>query len=557
MKPIFGRLLAFKEGLRHYFLPALFTLVAYLGIVAEIFGPHPSERVWTFKLIMAAAIGFGLSFYFASLMLSNEEQQRFKWPLYLGSIAAAIGSYFLLDNKSEFHIAWCVGIVVIFLVLGVYNYFNETNKRLFFTQFITAIVTAFFMALIFTLGLNVIVAAIHFLLFKLTKYGEITGSLVAFGGVVFFPIALLALLPEKGSLKPSAKAVKILVYNVAFPTVVALIAVLYVYIAKILITWDLPSGQINWFVSYAALAFIIFSLILPQYESRIIEVFKRVAGGVMIPLIVVQLIMVYIRLDAYGLTPLRWASLICIAIAICFVVASFFKRMEYIHKAVLAIVVGAFVLALGPFSIFEVPAWEQNLRLTGILEDAQMLEPATDKTSVVIANPELEKETKNKIFSAYIELDRYRARGGKTHLPEWLPERTAFKDNFGFELNESYAWEDQQNENPTYYTYFNWTEIDLSGAQKLYFVRGGEQRSPEVVMGEYGRFSVAGKDFDIREELAKLPQEKGGIDPSYEPLYTIQLDENYVLYIESATVYGNPEANSYNDLSGFIVVKEH
>lgn len=551
MKSITDRFLALREGIKHYVLTALFAVAAYIGIVAEIFGEHPSERVWTFKLMMAAAIGFAVSFYFSSYLRTQKGDDKFKLPLSLAALAFSIASYFLLDNKSELHIALCVGVVVIFLVLGVYTYFNNENKHLFFTQFLTSIVTAFFMALVFTGGVLIIIAAINFLLFKLDKFGEIMGSVGFLGFEVFFPIALLALLPKPGSLKPSARAVKIIAYNVAFPTFVVLIGVLFIYIAKILVTWQLPSGQINWFVSYAALAYIFFALILPQYETKAVDLFKRFGAWFMIPLIIVQIIMVYIRFDAYGLTPPRWASMITIAIAIAFVLVALFSKTEKVHKAVLAIVVGAFVLAMGPFSLFEMPAWEQNARLArnlkaaGILSESNTLSPQT----------EVDKDLQKKIFSSWIELDRYRDRGGKVHFEEWLPKREGFEEAFGFKFDESSYWNDPI-ERTSFYASHSWGLIDVSDASEMFLIGVDERAGGKVKPGKYGIVNIDGESFDIRDELLKLPEADGLYHPEYDDLFKIKLSDKYELYIENATVYLDGDDNNYNDLKGYVLIKE-
>ena len=122
------------------------------------------------------------------------------------------------------------------------------------------------------------------------------------------------------------KAYKIIFLYAIFPLFIVLIAVLYAYIIKSLCMMNLPSGTFNPFVSSATLGFLVLSFVLKVFDNKATKILRKAGSFVMIPLVVVQIVAFCIRENAYGLTQVRYASLLYIFFSIAAIVILFLSN---------------------------------------------------------------------------------------------------------------------------------------------------------------------------------------------------------------------------------------
>ncbi len=186
--------------------------------------------------------------------------------------------------------------------------------------------------------------------------------------VFLAPMVLLSRLPleEEEDAAPS-KTHRVLIGNIGIPVYLLLIAVLYIYFIKIAVTLTMPEGRINWFASFALLFFVFFRLQSEDLDTGPSRFLTKYGAWLMLPVIGMQILALVIRLRAYGLTTVRWYSLVCTGLGILFVLASLLKEPPY-RWIVLVCVAAALVTTGTGWNGYDVSAGNQTDRLTKALE---------------------------------------------------------------------------------------------------------------------------------------------------------------------------------------------
>lgn len=186
---------------------------------------------------------------------------------------------------------------------------------------------------------------------------------------------------------------KFLLYAV-FPFSLILLAILYLYVGKIFYYQEMPVGTMNWYASIAMLGFVMFYAIFPREENfRPFARFRQLGFLIFAPILAVQLCGVYERHVAYGLTFLRYTSMICTA---CGMVALFFAARRKSPKCFyLFLVLVTLLFSLTPLNVIDVPKRAQQARLEALVEKYGLLEDGSFKMK-----DELSPKERKNILSA-------------------------------------------------------------------------------------------------------------------------------------------------------------
>ena len=164
-------------------------------------------------------------------------------------------------------------------------------------------------------GISAIILSVDILLFKVST--DSYAYMLTVIWVLFAPIYYLSLLPRFDSKKDSdiemlersenyPKFLEILVSYIAIPLITAYTLVLIAYFVKILVTFNWPSGQVGLMVLIYSAAGLIVFVLSSLLENRFTELYRFIFPKVLIPVVIMQLVSVGIRLNAYGVTESRY-----------------------------------------------------------------------------------------------------------------------------------------------------------------------------------------------------------------------------------------------------------
>jgi len=465
-----------------------------------------------------AEIGLVLLSALAYLALEGYENNPYIWSGYVGVI-----------------IAMFVGIVYTANTAGISKTFSYIFKNTVFNGLVCGIVYA---------GTALSIFAFQSLIYDFNdSYKVYAIAALLIWVVLFFNLSLSAI-PRRDAELKIPNLFKAIVMYVGLPVYLLLIAILYGYLGKILLAFNFPSGQVNWFASFASLMFIFFVLALEQYkdENKAAKVFVKFGGYAIIPIIVVQFIAMYIRLSNYGLTTSRYISLVLNIVALVFAVVTFVKNGRYIKHMLIAVICLSLLLTVTPLNIHDVPRWEQTARLTQVLQQNDMIE-----NGKIVAKDDISQEDKITITSAYNYLDSYYFRDEK--MPDIIvnTEREGFALIFGFA--KEYEENDWYNSSYNFYSYYNDVDvIDIAGYSKLHKVYVHNDTMVSIQLGSGEPVS-----YNLTKDVEALYAEYGEVSYSDDVKMEFQVGANKLILTHLGFEVDDNNEITINSFEGYFL----
>jgi len=303
--------------------------------------------------------------------------------------------------------------------------------------------TSLLYAAVLTAGCFSIIATIDTLLLKVNE--DIYGYTLVFIWIFFATLYYLSLLPHFNSndeddqsyaqqAASCPRPFEVLISYIAVPLVAVYSLVLAAYFLKILFTLQWPSGRLGPMVmAYSAAGLLVF-ILASLLENRFALIYRKVFPKTLILMVVMQLISVYIRLDAYGVTESRYYVLLFgVFSLVCSVIFSF---RPVTKNSIIALLAAGFAIfsVLPPVDAFTVSRYSQISRLENMLITECILvdgkiNPKED------ASLELKRETTS--ILNYLERRNY------LQYIDWLPAgfkvHEHMKSTFGFEATYDYG----------------------------------------------------------------------------------------------------------------------
>ena len=468
----------------------------------------------------AAAAAIGCIFAVAlRLFLERRGQERHGFEALLTVVVFVF--FFILvqghDWTNSYILLKTAGPALVFASVGLYclepqNEGEEPALVVFF-----AVSKAWLVGTLLIVSLNTCLTAFDSLLFSLesrlhtTLYFLIAEFSFLFIGIQVF----LASLPERGKNMETPALFRALLMRVLWPVYLILLAILYLYVAKIIYVWAIPVGMMNWFASLALLAFSVFFFCFAN-DARysLLQRFLRWGLLLFLPILAVQAAAVWQRVEPYGLTVLRYTSIHCTIFGIFLLVLAFLRRSPRPALLVLAFMIAAFTLT--PLNIVDVPLRTQEARLWGVLEENGMLQDGE-----VVENPALAEGARDRLLSA----SEYLTDQKKTSFLETPGMRETLAKLRGMQKRgKTTEWFEFQAENPVCIPVDGWKEayrIDNPAVEDgVIFVDKGD--------GTKERFDVS---VYLEELLAYAHKEDARGTGKFTRELRIDIDENTCLWL--------------------------
>ena len=477
---------------------------------------------WYTEEIGCAAAAAAIGCIFAAalrLFLERRGQERHGFEVLLPVVVFVF--FFILvqghDWTDPYILLKTAGSALVFTSVGLYclepqNEGENPPLAVFF-----AISKAWLVGTLLIVSLSTCLTAFDSLLFSLegrlhaTLYFLIAEFSFLFIGIQVF----LASLPERGKDMETPALFRALLMRVLWPVYLILLAILYLYVAKIIYAWEMPVGMMNWFASLALLAFSVFFFCFAN-DARysLLQRFLRWGLLLFLPILAVQAVAVWQRVEPYGLTVLRYTSIHCTIFGIFLLVLAFLRRSPRPAILVLALMIAAFTLT--PLNIVDVPLRTQEARLWGVLEENGMLQDGE-----VVENPALAEGARDRLLSA----SEYLTDQKKTSFLETPGMRETLAKLRGMQKRDkTVEWFEFQAENPVCIPVDGWKKayrIDNPAVEDgVIFVDKGD--------GTKERFDVS---VYLKELLVYAHKEDARGTGKFTRELRIDIDENTCLWL--------------------------
>ena len=199
-------------------------------------------------------------------------------------------------------------------------------------------------------------------LFKVPIDNKIYENLAVICYLYFAPIFLLANLTQETEMhKPElnfTKFFKILGLYIFLPILALYTLILYVYLAQIIVKWELPNGWVSMLVSVLGLGgFLTMHILYPlraEAENKLVNTLSKYFPLILLPLLVLMSVGISRRFSDYGITINRlyvillnvWLYGICIYL--------FFSQSRHLKWVVISFTTILFLSSIGPWSVFNI-----------------------------------------------------------------------------------------------------------------------------------------------------------------------------------------------------------
>ena len=293
-------------------------------------------------------------------------------------------------------------------------------------------------------------------------------------------------------------AYKVIILRILLPIGIALLAVLYAYLLKCLFTLTMPVGKINPFVSLATGFFLFFYFAALPYESPFLAFFRKYGAIFLLPLVAAQIAAFAIRIDAYGYTPARVASLMYIIFSVASCALTLVRGGKYVRGSFLIFAALCILGSATPLNVIDVAMRSQVARIVRVYRAHDLL---ADGVPVAKGATEaLSAEEKRTVYESWDALWR---RYEIPSIPEWAQlYESDFKTTFGFTTEEA-----KYGEKTTAEFHLNVPDaitIDVSAFSYMKRIYRCECDTSEK--GIFAR--IHGQDIDLTDALTPyIPQE--------------------------------------------------
>ncbi|MBQ6028770.1 MAG: DUF4153 domain-containing protein [Treponema sp.] len=398
------------------------------------------------------------------------------------SAALFFVAYALFKGESAYRLLAYFGTEAAIMFLAVFLLMFEQEEKLVAPNIIVSGMISGIAAGCVCAGLFIIRFAVDNLLFKLTGLVQIVvdSSIISFSWLVCCACIFVAYATKPKEEISVPKAFKVIFMFILLPLYLILLFVLYAYIAKSLFTLSLPNGRINWFVSFASVFYLVFFFSIRQFESKAVQLYCKWGAALLIPLIVTQCVAFGIRINAYGYTEARYASLLYILFSVACVAISFIKKGKYMSAAFPLFAALCLFASVTPMNLLDVPFKNQTARIEKLFKSAGLFnqDGTLDAQS---SEQKLSEEQKAQVVSSYNEIIKS---DSKIKKALWLLKdggKYDFKKSFGFAFSNDYG--------------------KGLGQKKYYFYGFGEDYAVPFDVSEYSQL-YAFKTIDDKNQKA-------------------------------------------------------
>ena len=259
--------------------------------------------------------------------------------------------------------------IILFVLIPILN--KENKEKYLQSEFSDFVITYIFAAVLFV-GIAIVLTTVSYLFFSSNNdfFFRLTTYSFWFIAEVFGASLFLSLLKKPDDDLENYKFPSIfnlLIKFVIIPLIVIYTGILYIYMAKAVISMQLPKGLISHLVLwYTAFSVIIIILITPfTQKDKFLGNFKKYFPYFSIPLIFASLFALFQRIYQYGITEKRYYVLILI-FWLLFCVILFIRKMN-ITGIFISLIACVVIAVYTPFSAKSVSNFSQKERLKRML----------------------------------------------------------------------------------------------------------------------------------------------------------------------------------------------
>ena len=420
--------------IKRFPLVVLSLVVINLIMLVEIHSKDLLSDVQIGKILLAV---IGAVFWFTSMTLLSESRMwtRSRYLLMVLPVYILYSWYISLQypwSLSSWSLIIAAGLAITFSA-WLFRRSDNASVWFFNYQLMSALFFALLSGLILSGGFSLIFVSTDFL-FDIKMDGKIYADTWLIGMALFAPIYFLSNIPEQFDYPDSEcqfpSGVNFILSYVLVPLSLVYMFILYAYMIKIVIQWQLPQGQLGTMISAFGVIGIFTHLAIYPIQQKgyaLLGWFYRYFYIVMLVPLGLLMLAIGERISQYGITQQRY---IVAAIAIWFatlIIGYFVKRQQFrLQQVTISLAVIIVFSSFGPWGIQQLPVNDQFARLEAKLIQEKLLIKGQLKVS---QQPDF--SARKSIISMLTYLLENKSAG---KLRPWFEDKQAFDEILKCEL---------------------------------------------------------------------------------------------------------------------------
>lgn len=342
-----------------------------LIVFAVAFDIH--ERAGWSELYFEGGLGYGITAsLFASLLFERIKSKRIFSvivPAVMGVVASVAMWQVLEHHQTGFVFAFYNGTLIAMVTLSLWLLCKKNNVNTIYMELLWAVGYAALATFILFLGLMVCFWAFDSLIFSIDN--DFWQTIPIYCWFAFFPIGFLSRIPSEDNQFERPKIYVRFFTFLVIPCLI-LLAILLVYVSKIIFTGKMPSGTLNVFSSICILVYLFMYAAIKGNSSKILTWILRWCWVPIIPIVIAQIVGIIIRYNAYGLTTPRMMGMVTLAVGIYGLYLT--ARNKSLKSMWIVIPSAAIVFSISPINVIDIPVKNQNDRIERILVKHSILQ---------------------------------------------------------------------------------------------------------------------------------------------------------------------------------------
>lgn len=352
----------------------------YFNENVDIMAMDTQDNLIRFNMMLGIGILLSLCIDLLKENFFGGNKRRTILSYLFGLLILVLYYLFLLEDFDFVSMTRYAGIII-FLIIAYFYIPAIGNKDRNYEYRVIDIFGNFFETVIYSLVILFGIFAIFITIDNLFdvdinyKYYLYVFIITFFMFAVSFFLSKQPIVGEFFDQKKFSQSMKILLTYIVIPLITIYTIILYVYFAKILITWEWPKGLVSHLVIwYTGVSIGVIFLITPLIETdRISRYFKTLFPKFVLPVLLMMFLSIGQRIYQYGFTENRYYILV-LGLWITFIMI-YFSIKRPLKNVIIPITLSIIAInsVLGPLSSYSISKFSQNRRLNEILSRNSMI----------------------------------------------------------------------------------------------------------------------------------------------------------------------------------------
>jgi hypothetical protein len=329
---------------------------------------------------MVAVVALGIPLFLSMELFAERKHHPLLQRLLLNGIGVALlGTYYFCTQNDTQMTFWARYLQVslslhLFVAVSAFLFRDEENG---FWQFNKIIFVRVLLSILYA---GVLFAGLAACLLTFNYLFEIKADLI-YARLWFFCVGIfqtwyfLSGVPKNSASLQADQSyptgLKIFTQYLLIPLISLYMIILYLYMGKILLQWDLPKGYVGWLVSIMSVLGLFNLLLLEpvreKLENRWVRTYAYAFHILLIPLIGMLFVGIAKRLRDYGMTEMRYLLVVLAAWLLAISMHLLLGRRRNIKIVPLSLSALLFITSFGPWGAYTISKNNQLLQLERML----------------------------------------------------------------------------------------------------------------------------------------------------------------------------------------------